>query len=165
MCDVLSERAPHLALRQVQVPDQSFLDALYASSREDLHALSADPQLLASLIQMQQRMQQAGFAAHFPNAQHWIVQSHGQTVGRLVVDVGPLDVRVVDIAIAPAARRTGVACTVLQALQAVASTQQLRISLAVNKTNTPAQSLYRSLGFTVSTQDELLEQMVWGQDI
>ncbi len=158
----MSERAAHIALRQVLVQeDQAFLDALYFASREDLHAFSTDPQLLAPLIQMQQRMQQAGFAAHFPDAQHWLVQSQGQPAGRLVVDVGPHDVRVVDIAITPAARRTGLARTVLQALQTVARAQQLPVSLAVSKTNPAAQALYQSLGFAVTTQDELLAQMVW----
>lgn len=157
----MSGLAPHLLLREAVAQDQVFVDALYLDSRDDLRALGVDPAVLGPLLQMQQRMQQAGVTANFPQAQHWIVQSHGEPIGRLIVDVGLRDVRVVDIAIISTARRAGAARAVLRALQAVAQAQPLDISLAVSKTNAAAQALYRSLGFCVATHDEMFDQMVW----
>lgn len=157
----LSDLAPHLLMRETLDQDRVFVDALYVDSREDLRALGVDPALLGPLLQMQQRVQQAGFSANFPGAQHWLVQNGGKPIGRLVVDAGPRDVRVVDIAISSTARRMGAARAVLRALQTVAQAQQLGISLAASKTNPAAQALYRGLGFSVATHDEMFDQLVW----
>lgn len=141
--------------------DQDFLDALYFGSREDLHAVSPDAHVVAQLVRMQQEMQQAGFSAHYPQAQYWLVERAGQTIGRVVLDWGSGDVRLVDLAIAPIARRAGAATAVLQAVQTMAHAQGLAVSLAVSQTNVPAMRLYQRLGFGVSAEDVLQAQMRW----
>lgn len=78
-----------------------------------------------------------------------------------MVDTGVSDIRIVDIAVLPFAQRAGAARTVLQALQASAREHGLGMSLAVGKANTAARALYRSQGFTVSSDDGLFEQMAW----
>lgn len=152
---------PPFSLRAVTSADQDFLDALYFSSREDLHAISPDAQVVAQLVRMQQQMQQAGFNAHYPQAQHWLVARAGQAIGRVVLDSGPADVRLVDLAIAPAARRAGAATAVLQAVQVMAHAQGLAVSLAVSQTNAAAMRLYQCLGFGVTSEDAVLAQMRW----
>lgn len=150
-----------LGLRDATASDQAFLDALYFSSREDLQQMPADPAFVAQLIKMQQRVQQVGIQDHYPDAKHLILQSEGQPVGRVVVDTGPSDIRLVDISILPQARRSGMATAVLRALQAGAAAQGLGMSLAVSKTNPAARSLYLGLGFEVASEDEVFEQLTW----
>ena len=153
---------PHpLALREAGEQDQHFLDALYATSREDLAPPGVDAAALMPLLKMQQQMQQAGFRNNFPNARHRILESAGQPIGRVVVDASPTDLRLVDIAILPQARRAGAARAVLLAMQSAARHQRLGVSLAVSKTNQAARALYLALGFQVIAQDELFEQMAW----
>lgn len=148
-------------LRPVTPEDQDFLDALYASSREDLQALVGNPAVLVPIMKMQQRAQELGFQSHYPQAEHWLLQSAGQPLGRLVLDWTATDLRVVDIAITPAHRRQGAARTVLLALQELARQRQVGMSLSVAQTNYPAQSLYQSLGFVVTSQDVVLQQRAW----
>lgn len=148
-------------LREVTANDQAFLDALYFSSREDLQQLGGDPGFVAQLIKMQQQVQQMGLRSNFPDARQWVLESGGRAIGRLVVDFGSADIRLVDIAILPDARRTGAAKAVLRALQAAAAGQRLGMSLAVSKTNPAARSLYQGLGFQVTSEDEVFEQMAW----
>lgn len=148
-------------LRPVGAGDQEFLEDLYFSSREDLHQAVPDPALLRQLIAMQRKMQQTGFEQGFPAARHFVIQCGGRPMGRVVVDEGPLDLRVVDIAIAPADRRSGAARAVVQALQATAAARNLSVSLAVAKSNHAARSLYLGLGFSVRSQDPVMEQMAW----
>jgi ribosomal protein S18 acetylase RimI-like enzyme len=152
---------PPFSLRAATSADQDFLDALYFSSREDLHAVSPDAHGVAQLVRMQQQMQQAGFNAHYPQAQHWLVQRAGQAIGRVVLDFGAADVRLVDLAIIPASRRAGAATAVLQAVQAMAHAQGLAVSLAVSQANAGAMRLYQRLGFDVSAQDVVQAQMRW----
>lgn len=150
-----------LALREVRAEDQDFLEALYFASREDLHNAVPDAAMLRQLMAMQHTMQQAGFRQNFPAAVHLMVLRHGQPIGRVVVDTGATDIRLVDIAITPAARRTGAATAVLRALQAAARAQGLTVSLSVSQGNPAAQALYAGLGFTVSVDGPVFAQMVW----
>lgn len=150
-----------LALREAHAEDQEFLAALYFSSREDLHQAVPDTAVVRQLIAMQHRMQQTGFRQNFPAAAHLIVLRHGQPIGQLVVDAGSADIRLVDIAITPEARRTGAASAVVRALQAAAQSQGLAVSLSVSQGNPAARALYSGLGFRVTTEDPVFAQMIW----
>lgn len=148
-------------LRPAASADQAFLEALYFSSREDLHHALPDAAALGQLIAMQRRMQEAGFERNFPDARHLVLERAGQPIGRVVVDEGPGDLRLVDIAVAPAARRCGAAAAVVRALQAAAARRGVPVTLAVAKANAAALGLYRSLGFEVRGEDPVVEQMAW----
>ncbi|MEO7548239.1 MAG: GNAT family N-acetyltransferase [Ramlibacter sp.] len=150
-----------LAMRLAQTHDQLFLDALFATSREDLSQAGLPEPLLAALLKTQQLTQQAGFSHHYPLAEHFILESSGVPVGRVVVHVDETGMRLLDIAVAPQARRNCWAKTVLAALKASARQRQLALNLAVAKTNHAARRLYLGQGFTVRSEDGLVEQMVW----
>lgn len=150
-----------IALRPVGPDDQLFLDALYASSRPDLRHMNADAPFVDGLIRMQQRVQMVGFQQNFPDAQHWIVLRHEQSIGRLVLDVASTDVRLVDIVILPEARGGGVGTALLCAVQRFARDRGLGMSLAVLKNNTVARNLYARLGFVEHSSDMLFEHMLW----
>ena len=152
---------PRLSLRSITNADQTFLADLYAASRPDLDGLRGQGDVFNQLIAMQQRVQLAGLLQNFPDAQQLVIESDQQPVGRLVVDWGDADVRVVDIAVAPNAKRSGVASAVLRAMQQVAATSNLQVSLAVANSNAPAQALYRALGFQLRQQDTLFDQLFW----
>ncbi|MDE2430634.1 MAG: GNAT family N-acetyltransferase [Burkholderiales bacterium] len=150
-----------LSLRAVTEHDQSFLDDLYISRREDLQQLGLASAMLDQLIKMQQQAQSLGIHQHYPNADYWIVAHGNQAVGRVVVDAGSTDFRLVDIAIIPAAQRKGIAREILFAMQERARHQNMGISLAVEKNNNVARSLYLGMGFFVHSDDMLFEQMHW----
>ena len=152
---------PPLTLRAITAADQAFLADLYAASRPELDGLRGQGDVFQQIIAMQQRVQLAGLLQNFPNAQQLVIESDQQPVGRLVVDWGDKDIRVVDIAVAPSAQRSGVASAVLRALQHAAAAASLRLSLAVAISNAPAQALYRGLGFQREQQDALFDQLVW----
>ncbi|WP_422980098.1 GNAT family N-acetyltransferase [Undibacterium sp. Ji49W] len=148
-------------LRAPREDDQAFLDVLYASRRLDLQQLPVDPVVVAQMIKMQQHVQMAGIRQHFPDAQHWIVEQTGQPVGRVIIDAGTNDMRLVDIAIAPEAQRQGIARSVLLAMQEEATEQNQVVSLAVELSNHAAKALYLQMGFLVQSTDGLFEQMHW----
>ncbi len=149
------------ALRDRSEEDHAFLQALYLSTREDLQQALPDPAQLLQLVTMQQNAQETGYRYRFPQARQLLLLRSDLPIGRVVVDTGPQALRLVDIAIAPASRRSGAATAVLGALQAHAVAQGLPLCLAVAHTNHAAQCLYRKLGFTIASEDDLLAQMVW----
>ncbi|MFZ6780734.1 GNAT family N-acetyltransferase [Undibacterium sp. Ji83W] len=150
-----------LALRKVNDDDQAFLDVLYASRREDLQQMPMDAAFIAQMIKMQQHVQMEGIRMNYPDAGHWLIEDAGQPVGRVIIDTGSNDVRLVDIAIIPAAQRRGIAKAILLAMQADAQSQGKGVSLAVEQTNFAARGLYLQSGFVVHSADALFEQMYW----
>lgn len=149
------------ALRDVCAADQDFLDELYFSSREDLHQALADTRMLRQLVAVQHQVQQAGIRRDYPRAEHLVLLCRGQPVGRVVLDIGPADIRLVDMAVAPSARRSGAARAVVRAVQARAAAAGLGVSLAVAASNAAARALYQGAGFQVSSRDLVFEQMAW----
>ncbi|MFZ6872268.1 GNAT family N-acetyltransferase [Undibacterium sp. Di27W] len=150
-----------LALRKVLDLDQAFLDALYASRREDLRQMPMDAAFIAQMIKMQQHVQMEGVRMNYPDAGHYLVEDAGLAVGRVIIDTGEADLRLLDIAIIPSAQRQGIARAILQAMQAEAQEQGKGIRLAVEQTNFAARGLYMQLGFTVQSTDALFDQMYW----
>ncbi|MFZ6770512.1 GNAT family N-acetyltransferase [Undibacterium sp. Di26W] len=148
-------------LRMQREDDQVFLDALYASRRQDLQQLPMDAVVVAQMIKMQQHLQMVGMRQHYPEAQHYIVELAGKSVGRVIIDAGANDLHLVDIAIAPEVQRNGIARSVLLAMQEQALEKNLGISLAVELRNPGARALYLQMGFLVQSSDGLFEQMRW----
>lgn len=150
----IGARAPHHG-------DADFLARLYASTRMDLHSVTADPAFVASLVAMQQRFQAAGYRQNFPGAQYLLLEHDGAPCGRIVVDAGPAALRLVDIALLPGARGQGLGRQILRALQGCAAGHGLPLALSVHHSNPAARRLYLALGFRTSSADEVSEQMLW----
>lgn len=151
----------HLQIRNSHDGDDMFKRALYAATRDDLRQLPMPAEFIDHLISMQQKIHETGQRNAFPHAEYWIVEDRGEPVGRVVLDTSSKEWRLVDIAIAPKARRQGVGGAVLRALQQRAAGQQAHIGLAVARSNDGARRLYLAAGFQVREADALREQMVW----
>ena len=149
------------ALRERAEDDQAFLLELYLSTRDDLQQAIPDPALLLQFIGMQFTAQEVGYRSQFPSARQWVLLRSGLPIGRTVVDARPDQLRLVDISIAPQARRSGAATAALVALQHHAAMQGVPLSLTVRRDNSPAQCLYQKCGFTSVAEDDLFIQMIW----
>lgn len=151
----------NLQIRNADDGDIAFRRALYAATRDDLRQLALPAEFIDNLISMQQQVHEAGQLGAFPQAVHWIVECNAEPVGRVVFDMSGSEWRLVDIAIAPAARRQGVGGAVLRALQRYAEAQRTCIGLAVTHSNDAARRLYAAAGFRVRASDALQEQLIW----
>ncbi len=150
-----------LHLRAVDEADSEFLEELYFSRRADLQQIPGDAQFVRQLIKMQQQMQAVGIRNNFPVARHLLLEDGSVRIGRLVVDIGASDVRLVDIALLPEVQGRGIGRKVLQAMLEDALSQGLSMSLAVEKNNVRARALYLSAGFHVHSEDSMFEQLHW----
>ncbi|HEV7816139.1 MAG TPA: hypothetical protein VGP06_13695, partial [Janthinobacterium sp.] len=73
----LQQYLPQYDWRSATDADQPFLLQLYASTRDDLRGIGGDPAMVASLIAMQRRFQEAGWREDFPGAQQRIFLFRG----------------------------------------------------------------------------------------
>ncbi len=150
----LRARAPHDG-------DAGFLARLYASTRMDLHSVTADPAFVASLVAMQQRLQAAGYRQQVPDARYLLLEQDGAPCGRIVVDAGAGALRLVDIALLPERRGQGLGSHILRALQGCAAHHAVPLTLAVHHANPQARRLYATLGFVPLSRNALSEEMMW----
>jgi ribosomal protein S18 acetylase RimI-like enzyme len=157
---VLDLVAP-LGIRLESPQDRMFLEQLYCESREDLYALAAQPDIFQQLMQMQLNIHLQGVQQRYPQSQSWLITRHEKTIGRIVIDRGQNDLRLVDLAISVAARSQGIAQQILCAMQSFADQHRLPISLSVMCSNLRAIDLYKKCGFSQTSEDGLFLQMSW----
>jgi ribosomal protein S18 acetylase RimI-like enzyme len=157
----LAQDLDNLTIRNANAGDQDFLIRLYASTRDDLRQIAADPAFADSLIAMQQNMQAASYRSRYPDAEYLLLEHHGDAVGRMIVDTGPEEIRLIDISFMPHSRGKGFGTAVLRSLQQCAARKAMPLRLSVHRNNVRARRLYAALGFRVESGDEMAEQMLW----
>jgi ribosomal protein S18 acetylase RimI-like enzyme len=81
-----------------------------------------------------------------PDAVFQVIEVDGAPAGRLYVDAGPDDVRIVDIALLPEFRGRGVGTALLEEIIERAGAAGTPVTIHVEQQN-PARSLYKRLGF------------------
>jgi ribosomal protein S18 acetylase RimI-like enzyme len=134
-------------LRPVVDSDRAFLVELYGSVREpELGQVPWDDATKRAFVEQQFAAQDAHYRQHYPGATLDVVEVDGRPAGRLYVHRGPSDIRIMDVALAPAFRGRGIGTALLQTLveEAQASGRKLSIHVEVNN---PARALYERLGF------------------
>lgn len=150
-----------LSLRPMNSSDKAFVESLYRSTRDDLRMLDAEDDFIEEFIDLQRRAQTDGYGDMFPNAMYFVAEYHNERIGRVVLDFGANEIRVVDIALIPPARGKGYGGQVLQAVQLAAGKVMAPVALSVRFDHLRAKQLYAHLGFVVEEAQIPYERMVW----
>ncbi|MDD1619943.1 MAG: GNAT family N-acetyltransferase [Methylococcaceae bacterium] len=150
-----------LNLRPVRPDDSDFLEALYSSTRDDLRQINAENGFIEELIRMQHALQMQGNEAHYPNALQLVVEKLGERIGRIIVDFGRDEIKILSIAFMSAERGKGYGSGILRGLQRAASDMRTPLVLDVMRDNLKAKQLYQRLGFSVEHRGPIEERMVW----
>ena len=134
-------------LRPVAGDDRAFLVELYDSVRApELAHVPWDPATRRAFVEHQFNAQDAHYRQHYPGATLDVVEVDGEPAGRLYVHRGLHDIRIMDIALAPAFRGRGIGTGLLRTLIAEADKSGRKLSIHV-ETNNPARTLYERLSF------------------
>lgn len=154
----MSARAP-ISLRPAVPDDHDHLLRVYASTREAELALVpwSDAEKRA-FVESQFRAQHLHYYTHFAAAEFSVIVAGEEPIGRLYVDRRPDEIRLVDIALLPEYRATGIGGALLSALIAEATSANLPLRIHVEHHN-PARRLYERLGFIELSCDEIYSLM------
>ena len=150
-----------VTLRPAFPEDDAFQQAVFASTRADELALagwSHDQE--EAFIKMQFNAQRQHYRAQYPQAEWSIVMRENEPVGRMIVDRSGGALHLMDIALLPEHRGTGIGTTLIRALIEEACRSGLPVHLYVDANN-PAQALYRRLGFTPVSDAGIRFEMEW----
>jgi ribosomal protein S18 acetylase RimI-like enzyme len=139
--------AEAITLRAVSDADRSFLCDVYSSTRtEELAPVPWDNEQKVAFLQMQFDAQDRYYHEVYPQGAFDVILVEGEPAGRLYVNRGPDEVRIIDIAMLPAYRNRRIGTHLIGALQAEAALARKPLTIHVERFN-PAMRLYERLGF------------------
>jgi ribosomal protein S18 acetylase RimI-like enzyme len=150
-----------ISLRHATVNDQPFLAMLYRSARPELQFIDGGPELVETVIAQQFNAQVQGAGETYPNAMHFIIEKTQHSVGALIVDFGPNEVRVIYVAFLPIVRGFGYGKAILQGVQQAAASSNCPVAVVVWHNNPGAKRIYLELGFKVEESQLLADRLVW----
>ncbi|HWK34798.1 GNAT family N-acetyltransferase [Sphingomonas sp.] len=141
-----------VACRDERDDDIPFLRALYVSTRAEEVARTDWPVAAQQAFLHQQfDFQRQHYRAHY-QAEWLVIERAGTAIGRLYLARWPGDFRIVDIALLPEARGSGIGGAILADVIAEAVAAAAKVSIHVEHAN-PARRLYHRLGFVEVEED------------
>jgi ribosomal protein S18 acetylase RimI-like enzyme len=150
-----------IALRGETDADFSFLQALYCAVRwPELEPTGWPDAAKHAFLSTQFSYQFRHYDAHYPETDFGIIEQDGKPIGRLYLDRGIPELRIVDVSLMPETRNAGIGTALLLAVCAEAQVEGRFVGIHVEKFN-PAQRLYRRLGFAVAGENGPYWRMEW----
>lgn len=153
--------AQGLAMRPSRASDGPFLQKLYHSARADLQWIDGEQEKVEEVIAQQFQVQERGMDQQFPGALHYVVEKLGTPIGALSADFGANEIRVLYLALIPAARGQGFGRAMLHSVQQAATQVCCPVATVVWARNPHARQHYLALGFRVEEQTPAAQRLVW----
>lgn len=154
--------AYRITLRSEKKSDEAFLAELYASTRsEELATLGWTSEQTTAFCQFQFRLQNEAYKMQFPDAVNSIIELEERACGRILVNHGDKNIRLIDISLLPESRNQGAGTIIIEDLQRTAKTAGKPLNLSVMKTNIAAIRLYQRLDFSIIESNQTHFSMQW----
>ncbi len=138
-----------LTLRLASSADHSFLRILYGTTRaHELEHTGWDQAACERFLDQQFDAQRGYYQAHYPDAEQYVIEASGQSLGRAYLLWTDTHLQIIDLALLPEACGRGIGGELLGRFLERADREGLSAGLHVESYN-PAQRLYFRHGFEV----------------
>ena len=159
-----AQGARSIFLRPTTPADRELLLRVYASTREEeLAPVPWPPEAKEAFLRQQFEAQDAWWRTNYTGASFEVVVADGNDAGRLYLWEGPSEVRIVDVALLPEARRGGIGTRLVRDVQARAAAAGKAVTIHVERMN-PALRLYERLGFRLVEDKGVYLFLSWSGD-
>jgi ribosomal protein S18 acetylase RimI-like enzyme len=146
-------------LRPAVPQDWEFLFRLYASTRaHEVAAFGWPAAQQEAFLRMQFNAQQQWYETVYSHAEHQIIETTSQPIGRMIVSRERDAIHLVDISLLPDYRGQGIGGELIRSLINQSARLGAALRLQVLKTN-PALRLYQRLGFVPTGGDQMYVHM------
>ncbi|NJN46238.1 MAG: GNAT family N-acetyltransferase [Candidatus Competibacteraceae bacterium] len=150
-----------LRFRPIQDHDLPFLEALYASTRqEEMAATDWSEQQITEFLALQFRAQHQHYQQHYPKAHFDLILNDDEPIGRLYLDEWDDEYRLIDIALIPTYRNHGLGTRLLRDVLDRAEAASKVVRIHVEHFN-PALRWYQRLGFYELEDKGVYRFMEW----
>ena len=142
--------------------DLDFLKSLYAASREREFAILSNwtDEEKRNFLDQQFSAQHCHYKKHYPDAELDIIEIDGQPIGRLYIAELRQEIRLMDVALLPDARNSGIGGQICAEIKIRAAQASKIVSLHVEDDN-PAKRLYERMGFVEVGDVTFYKLMHW----
>jgi len=147
-------------LRVAHAGDESFLQAVYASTRPEMALLPWSPEEGRTFLDFQSSAQEQHYRNSHSTLQRQVIEQNGRLVGRLYRAETAAEHRVLDIAVLPDFRGQGWGTYLLQVEIERARVAGVPLRLHVEQSN-PARRLYERLGFVLEADQGIYLALKW----
>ncbi|WP_286829542.1 MULTISPECIES: hypothetical protein [Kordiimonas] len=155
---------PHgISARPAGRHDKDFLAKMYRDNRDDLRMVDADKDYIETVIEMQLDAQSGGYGAQFPNAIYLILEKNGTRIGRLTLDVQPVELRLVDLDFIKKASGKGYGSSILLWLMKAAATTKKPLLVPTRRDDFAMGKFLMQYGFVedASMSDDVFARLSW----
>jgi GNAT superfamily N-acetyltransferase len=153
-----------IALRPITPEDDSFLAGVYASTRLDELAVTGwSDEEKAIFCRRQFDAQSAHYCENYPGASLQVIERAGEPIGRLYVAHWESEIRIMDIALLPKHRGTGIGTQLIRELQDEARAAGKTLTIHVERFNRALQ-LYERFGFKMVEDKGVYLLMQWHEE-
>ena len=161
----LGDRAARaVTLRPATDADYAFMRFLYGATREEeMQHFPFDDARKAAFLDQQFAAQSEHYRVHYPTCERNIIEKDGVPIGRLWIDEWRDQIRLVDIALLPQWRGSGVGTALLRDVLARGAAAGKPVTIHVAAYN-PALRLYERLGFVKVDTNGVYLLMKWTPD-
>lgn len=136
-----------MTLRPVGPDDAELLLRVYASTRtEELAPVPWSDDQKEAFLRQQFGAQHEYWSSHYDPSDFAVVEVNGAPAGRFYVHRSENEIRLVDVALLPEYRRSGIGTGLIKGLLAEAESRRVPVTIHVEVFN-PARTLYERLGF------------------
>ena len=150
-----------IVLRPIAPADEPFLEEVYAGTRaEELAQVPWTDEEKRAFVHQQFTAQQRHYQQHYPGSRFDVIERDGERVGRLYVARWPQEIRIIDIALVPAARNAGIGASLVRELMNECDASGKRLTIHVERMNR-AMSFYLRFGFTEVADRGVYAMMEW----
>lgn len=150
-----------VTLRPATDSDYDFMRLLYHSTRvEEMQHFPFDEAQKAEFLDSQFSAQFEHYRIHYPTVERNIIVRDGQPIGRIWIDEWKSEIRLVDIALMPEWRGTGVGTELVRSVLARGRAAGKPVTIHVEAFN-PALRIYQRLGFQKVDTNGIYYLMKW----
>jgi ribosomal protein S18 acetylase RimI-like enzyme len=150
-----------VTLRAATPRDYDFMRLLYHSTRaEELAQFPFDERQKVAFLDQQFAAQYQHYGIHYPTCERNIIEHDGEPVGRLWIDEWKDQIRLVDIALVPQWRGSGIGTRLLREVLERGRRAGKPVTIHVEAYN-PALRLYERLGFENVDTNGVYYLMKW----
>ena len=151
----------NITLRPATAEDDPFLLDVYASTRAaELEAVPWTDAQKNAFLQMQFAAQHSYYREQFPTASYQVILLDDSRVGRLYVLKEKDDISILDVALLPEYRNSGIGTLLLREILDEATQSKKRVLVYVETFN-PSLRLFERLGFKSIAEEGINFLMEW----